>query len=106
MGMVAYRREGIRVVEVSGPRLDAATVDAFKVEIKGMIDSGERRILLDFNDVQFMDSSGLGGVVGCLKYMGPDGTIEIARPADAVLKVLKLTRMTKVFSIRDLPGPG
>jgi len=103
MGMAARKQNGLTVVELEGPRLDAATSDAFKGDLKAIIDGGERRIVLDFSRVQFMDSSGLGSIVGCLKYMGSAGTIEIASPCDAVMKVLKLTRMNKVFTIRDQP---
>lgn len=103
MALAARMQEGIAVVDLPGPRLDAANADAFKSDLKEMIDSGQMRIVLDFEKVQFMDSSGLGAIVGCLKYMGSEGTIEIARPSATIMKILKLTRMNKVFTIRDMP---
>jgi len=105
MALAAQQIDGMTVVVVEGPRLDAACADAFKADLKDLIDGGQRRIVLDFAKVQFMDSSGLGAIVGCLKYMGSGGTIEIARPAPTIMKVLKLTRMNKVFTIRDA-APG
>lgn len=103
MALAARIQEGMTVVELSGPRLDAANADGFKNDLKEMIDAGQNRIVLDFDRIQFMDSSGLGAIVGCLKYMGADGTIEIARPSATIMKILKLTRMNKVFTIRDAP---
>lgn len=103
MGLAAKKVDGSAVVVVEGPRLDASCADAFKADLKDLIDTGERQIVLDFGQVQFMDSSGLGAVVGCLKYMGSGGSIEIARPTATIMKVLKLTRMNKVFTIRDAP---
>ena len=105
MALAARKHNGMSVVVVNGPRLDAACAETFKNDLKELIDAGERRLILDFGHIQFMDSSGLGAVVGCLKYMGSNGTIEIAAPSDAVMKVLKLTRMNKVFTIHDTP-PG
>lgn len=90
-----------RVVDPNTPRLDASVAERFKADVKELIDSGERHIVVDFMNVQFMDSSGLGALVGCLKYMGKGGSIEISRPSDAVMKVLRLTRMNKVFVVRD-----
>ncbi|MEM9140234.1 MAG: STAS domain-containing protein [Pseudomonadota bacterium] len=103
MGLAATLHEGVSVVKMPGTRLDASCADAFKTDLKDIIDQGHSRIVLDFSDVQFMDSSGLGAVVGCLKYMGSAGTIEIARPSPTIMKILKLTRMNKVFTIRDMP---
>ena len=105
MALAARKVDGMAVVTVDGPRLDASRAEAFKADLKDLIDGGERRIVLDFGNVQFMDSSGLGAVVGALKYMGSGGTIEIAQPQATIMKVLKLTRMNKVFTIRDTP-PG
>lgn len=106
MAVAARKLSDLSVVELEGPRLDASTADTFKVDLKDLIDTGERRVVLDFKNIQFMDSSGLGAIVGCLKYMGTGGTIEIARPSDAVMKVLKLTRMNKVFTILEAPPAG
>ncbi len=101
MGLAARKQDGATVVKLEGPRLDAASAVGFKVDLKEMIDAGARRIVLDFSDIQFMDSSGLGAVVGCLKHMGGEGSLEIAAPLPAVMKVLKLTRMDRVLTVRD-----
>lgn len=103
MGLAAQTQDGVTLVELEGPRLDATNADGFKTDLKELIDGGLTRIVLDFQKVQFMDSSGLGAVVGCLKYMGAAGTIEIARPSATIMKILKLTRMNKVFTVRDAP---
>lgn len=101
MALTAQVQNGLTLVEMEGPRLDAACADQFKEDLKKIIDGGTRRIVLDFDRVEFMDSSGLGSVVGCLKYMGAAGTVEIARPTPTIMKILKLTRMNKVFTIHD-----
>ena len=90
----------IVVVTPSTQRLDASMAESFKSEIKQIVDGGSRHLVIDFSDVQFMDSSGLGALVGSLKYMGAGGVIEIAKPCEAVNKVLRLTRMNKVFTVR------
>ena len=102
MELPESERSGLTVIELEGPRLDAAAAPAFKAALREIIDRGDTRIVIDFSRVQFMDSSGLGALVGCLKYLGARGTLEIARPSSAVMKVFELTRMTKVFKIRDV----
>lgn len=99
MNLAVHRQGNETVVSIDGPRLDAAAAPGFKAEIKEMIDGGERRIVVDLGAVQFMDSSGLGALVGCLKYMGANGDLRILSPSPAVMKVLKLTRMDRVIKI-------
>ncbi|MEM1300400.1 MAG: STAS domain-containing protein [Pseudomonadota bacterium] len=94
-------QNGTTTVQLQGSRLDASVAETVKSEIKQIIDKGERHLIVDFATVQFMDSSGLGSLVGALKMMGPGGQMEIINAAPAVLKVLKLTRMNKVFTIRE-----
>ena len=95
------KQDGTTEVVLEGARLDASVADSVKSQIKEVIDRGERHLVIDFSSVQFMDSSGLGALVGCLKMMGPGGQIEIINASSTVLKVLKLTRMNKIFNIRE-----
>ena len=91
------------VVQIPGSRLDASVADSFKESVRELISGGERQIVIDFTSIEFMDSSGLGALVGVMKVMGNGGSIEIANPNEAVMKVLRLTRMNKVFKIHDAP---
>ena len=98
------RQAGLTVVELEGPRLDAAGAGSFRDGMRRIIDGGARRIAIDLGNVEFMDSTGLGALVGCLKYMGEGGTIELRRPGMRILKVLRLTRMDRVFIVREAHG--
>lgn len=100
MVQVNRLKSNITVVTPQTQRLDASIAENFKAEVKTIVDGGARHLVIDFSGVQFMDSSGLGALVGSLKYIGAGGVIEIANPCDAVQKVLNLTRMNKVFPVR------
>lgn len=101
MNTAEHKQDGKTVVLLQAARLDAAVAEGVKSEIKQIIDRGERYLIVDFSAVQFMDSSGLGALVGALKMMGPGGQMEIINASPTVLKVLKLTRMNKVFIVRE-----
>ena len=62
-----------RIIAVPGPRLDAAGAEDFKAALRDEIDGGATQIVLDLSEVEFMDSSGLGALVACLKHMGEQG---------------------------------
>ena len=95
------KAEGMLVVEVDRPRLDAAVADQFRQAMAELIAAGENRIVLDLGKVGFIDSAGLGAIVGVLKMIGRTGSLELAGVHGPVLKVFTLTRMTRVFTIRD-----
>ncbi len=89
------------VVRLDEPRLDAAVADRFRAAMIEILSRGERHLVIDLSRVDFVDSSGLGALVGVLKRVGSDGSLELAGLNRSVRKVLELTRMTTVFRIRD-----
>jgi len=91
------------VLNVGYTRLDSSIADSFKSEVISLADKGARRINIDMSLVEFMDSSGLGALVGCMKHIGGNGTFEISNPTETVMKIFRLTRMNKVFTIHGAP---
>jgi len=94
-------RLGVLVVHVAMPRIDAMWASAFKEEIATRIEKGHHRLVLDLSDVDFVDSSGLGALVACLKRVGPLGTIAIVGTKGVVSKLFELTKMDRVFPLYD-----
>lgn len=80
-------------------RLDASVAPDFKQQLQGLIDDGHTRLILDLNEVNFVDSSGLGAIVATYKRLKPVGTLVILTTSQAVLTMFKLTRLEKVFTI-------
>lgn len=58
-------------------------------------------VILDLSQVEFLDSSGLGAIVGVMKLLGPDRPLEVAALSGSVRKLFRLTRMDTVFRIHD-----
>ena len=84
------RGEG-RLNMVSGPVLRDA--------VKKAIDGGRPRIVVELSGVQFMDSSGLGALIGCLKSAREShGDLRIVAPSTQVSMVLKLSNVDKILS--------
>lgn len=87
------------VYVVPGPRLDVASVAEFRTRVGAIIDEGASRLVIDMSEIAFLDSSGLGALVGAMKRAGRRGTVEIANVRPEVMKVFRLTRMDQVFRI-------
>ena len=91
----------ILIVQLQERRLDAARAPGFREEMVRRIDSGSHRIVLDLETVEFVDSSGLGALVSCLKRLGPAGSLAIAGANKTVARLFSLTRMDRVFALHE-----
>jgi anti-sigma B factor antagonist len=91
------------VVTLMDNRLDAAIADDFKSAMLGYLEAGQRHLVLDLAEIDFIDSSGIGAIVKILKSVGPDGSLRLCRLQESVFSIFRLTRMTQVFSIHDSP---
>lgn len=66
-----------------------------------MIEEGERHFILDFHNCSFVDSTGLGVMVGIYKKCAEvGGTTAIRSVQPSVMKILTMTRLDKVFEVR------
>lgn len=88
-----------KIVQPSGI-LDSAKGTKFREDVSNLINGGAKIILVDFQDVTFMDSSGLGALVLALKTVRASGSkIFICAINDQVKMLFELTSMDKVFKI-------
>lgn len=99
MNLVSEDRDGLRVITVADPRIDAVVAIQFKDMMRELTQSGPRRIVLDLAQVAFLDSSGLGALVAAMKQAGHGRRLELAGLTPMVEKVFRLTRMNTVFTI-------
>ncbi|MCC5957173.1 MAG: STAS domain-containing protein [Natronohydrobacter sp.] len=89
------------VISVIESRLDAAVAITFKDIVRDLTTTEGGPVILDLSRVEFLDSSGLGAIVGVMKLLGTDRPLEIAGLTPSVRKLFRLTRMDTVFKIHD-----
>ncbi|SES29385.1 anti-sigma B factor antagonist [Tranquillimonas rosea] len=90
----------VLIVSVTGPRLDAAAAVGFKDSVRAVVrETRAVRVVLDLERVQFLDSSGLGAVIGLKQELAPERRLELAALGPAVRKVFRLTCMERIFAI-------
>lgn len=94
-------KNGVTVLQPIGTRLDASSAPALREALVNRINNGEQSIILDLGSVTFMDSSALGALIAAAKRLGPTGTIAVAGLAAPVAKLFSVTRMDRVFSVKE-----
>lgn len=95
---------GYAVISPVG-RLTATGAPQLRATVDEVISGGMPRIVVDLAGTEFVDSSGLGALIGGLKSARlAGGDLRIAATPEAVRKVLKLTNLDRV--LRDHPTPA
>lgn len=93
--------EGRTVVDVTG-EIDVYTAPTLREWLIALVDAGHIDLVVNLTEVRFMDSTGLGLLVGVLKRVrGVDGQLQLVIDSERLLKVFRITALTQVFTIRE-----
>ncbi len=92
--------EGTLSAEVGVARLDAASSRDFKKEMESLWGDNVTAVELDFSKVDFIDSSGVGALLGVYKRL-PQGTgsVKLTKVKAPVQSVIELLRLHRIFEI-------
>ena len=101
MEFETLRKGDILRINVLASRIDAACAIRFKDQLRTLCTDSPPRVVLDLQQVDFLDSSGLGAVVAARKFLGESSQLELAGLTPKVSKVFRLTRMDSVFVIHS-----
>lgn len=94
-------REGSLVIRLEGD-IDASNAADLRSQLQEAIGRHQGRFVLDLSSVGFIDSSGLGALVGFYKQVRVgEGDVRLAGLQEAVQKIFALTRLDRVFGMHD-----
>jgi anti-sigma B factor antagonist len=90
--------DGIAILSISGKMMGGPEQQACHEQVRGLISDNINRIVIDLGKVEWLNSSGLGLLMGCLaSCRGANGDLAIARAGRKVNSVFMLTQVIKVF---------
>lgn len=82
------------VFELSGKFLGSIEGAAFKEKLEELKDAGKTKIVIDLSKADFMDSSGIGTLIGALSTMRKvDGDVKLACMKERIKNLFLLTRL-------------
>lgn len=88
------------VIALREPHLDASNVREFKETVQALVGPATSRVVLDLQGVKFIDSSGLGALISCLRQLNARrGDLRLCQLTPTVQALLELMRMNRVFQI-------
>jgi|SRR5580700_5822543 anti-sigma B factor antagonist len=103
MTMTSTRQVGgVSVVDISSRGLHAEEGIALRDVVYDLLGRGHRKILFNLSDVNYIDSSGLGQLVGAFTSVRKqEGELKLLHLTNEVREVMKATKLHTVFDIMD-----
>lgn len=99
---LSTRTEGDQTVLEVGGEIDVYTAPKLREQFIQLVNDGRYTIVVDLEKVAFLDSTGLGVLVGGLKRMRAyDGWLRLVCTQERIVKIFRITGLDKVFTIHD-----
>ena len=96
-----YSKDGIEVIDVAGT-IDIYTARRLRELLIDLVSTNSYQLVINLERVEFLDSTGLGVLVGGLKRVrAHDGSLELVCTQERILKIFRITGLTKVFAIHE-----
>jgi anti-sigma B factor antagonist len=93
--------DGTTVGSVGG-EIAGYTAPKLRDKITELVAAGVYDLVIDMEAVEFLDSTGLGVLVGGLKKVrAHDGSLQLVCTQDRLLKIFRITGLAKVFVIHE-----
>jgi anti-sigma B factor antagonist len=105
-GLQTHRRDG-RVQVVLTGELDLDSAPSLLTAVVDELGTGATDVVVDLTRLDFIDSSGLGTLVGCWRRAKNAGaTLTVANPNEDIRMTLELTGLDKILPITIEPLPN
>lgn len=99
MNIEVNHEHGVTVVKLNGS-LDVSVQKTLKDKLIEVAESNESDVVVDFESVNFIDSSCLGVLVSLAKRLREKkGDIKISQLSSDVMSIFQITRLDRVFEI-------
>jgi anti-sigma B factor antagonist len=102
--MIVKKEAEALVIEVESATLTAANAKEFKAAIEPHLDA-EMNIVVDLSRVTFLDSSGLGIFLFCLKKLNQKGgdikLCNVTKPVRVLFELVRLHQIIEVFNSKE-----
>jgi anti-sigma B factor antagonist len=93
------KKPGIPVLAVRG-EIDVASAPELHASLSDLIRQGSEIVMVDLSEVSFIDSSGLGALVGAEKEMrGAGHELRLVVTQPQIMRLLELTGLDQVFTV-------
>jgi anti-sigma B factor antagonist len=99
---LSYRQVNGYTVITTGPELDVYTAHQFRDLVNEMVTAGHCDLIADLTNTEFVDSTGLGILVGALRRtIGAGGSFQAVSGHEQFRRMARTTGLARVLTIRE-----
>jgi len=96
-----YAKDGIEVIDIRG-EIDMYTAPRLRELLIDLVSKGHYQLVVNLDKVGFLDSTGLGVLVGGLRRVrAHDGSLDLVCTRERILRIFRVTGLTEVFGIYE-----
>jgi anti-sigma B factor antagonist len=101
MEMMVEKLGEVTIVQLPGEQLDASNAKDFKRDVTSILNATSK-VVFDLSQLRFVDSSGLGAMLSCLRLVNSaGGDLKLCGLSKSVRALFELVRMHRIFDICD-----
>jgi anti-sigma B factor antagonist len=102
MQFASKELQGVTVISLSGTVLGGPDANALNDQLRGLLDKQKTHVVIDLGDVNFINSSGLGMLIGGMSTMRKGGgELKLARASKKIQNLLEMTKLTTLFDVHQ-----
>ena len=92
--------KGVTIIELTGNVMGGPDATSLNEQLHRLIDDKKNRVVVDLDEVKFINSSGLGMLIGGLTTLRNNGgELKLARASKKIEELLKMTKLSTVFDV-------
>lgn len=93
-------REGVLILDMNGRLTVGDEASKFRDRMSKVIDSGQRNVILNMGQVDYVDSTGLGAMVMIYTTLNRDGgKVKLLNLTRRSIELLVMTKLTTIFEV-------
>jgi anti-sigma B factor antagonist len=104
MDMSVENIDDVAVIHLGVEELDAGNTPDFKRDIAPVLDANAK-VVLDLHNLRFIDSSGMGAFLSCLRKVNARGgdlkLCRMSKQVRTIIELVRMHRMLEIFGSRD-----
>jgi len=94
--------QGVDILDLGGRITLGEATGALRDAVKDAITKGNKNILLNLSDVSYIDSAGLGELVGCSTTVrNSGGTLKLLGLQKKIRDLMQITKLHTIFEVMD-----
>lgn len=92
-------RAGVVALDLEG-EVDVYTAPLLRQEIMDQVDKGTKNILVHLEKVEYLDSTGLGILIGGVKRLKEqNGSLKLVGPSPRISRIFDITGLNRIFDV-------